>query len=99
MESWTTQPPTEPGTYWLYGDAFLGLMNGDFREDAVVKVELYLVEVHQVSNGLIAVTNGNFMSLRTFDKGIDAQGHVGYWQKTILPDLPDWQIPGFGVEV
>ena len=92
MEPWTIQPPTEPGAYWFYGAAFLGQMSGDFRADATIERSLHFVEVWQVSNGLLAVTKGNFMSLNTFNKGINVPGHLGYWRKTILPDLPDWQI-------
>jgi len=91
---WSTTPPTEPGRYWFYGDPWLGDMGSDFRDDYHGPDEshrkMHAVEVVEISNGILAVANGNFMSLDTFNK--KHNGHLGYWQRAIVPPPPPWNI-------
>jgi hypothetical protein len=91
---WSTTPPSEPGRYWFYGDPWLGDMGSDFRDDYHGPDEnhrkLHSVEIVAISNGVLAVADGNFMSLRTFDK--KGKGHLGYWQKAETATPPKWEI-------
>ncbi len=91
---WSTEPPTEPGRYWFYGDPWLGDMGSDFRDDYAGPDEkhrkLHSVEICAISNGVIAVCDGNFMSLTTFAK--KRNGHLGYWQRAATPAPPPWNI-------
>lgn len=86
---WTTNPPTEPGSYWFYGDAVAGQMGVDFTDQYQCKPRLHFVRINRVSNGLIAVADGHFMQLRKFDPKQRHEGHIGYWLRADLPTLPD----------
>jgi hypothetical protein len=88
MKSWTETPPTEPGHYWLYGDESYGSMGGHYTGSMPPETHLHYVEVHPISNGLMAVTSGRFMSLNKFDKEARQEGHIGVWQKVQHPKLP-----------
>jgi hypothetical protein len=88
---WSSTAPDTEGIYWFYGDPFMGSMGIDFRDDAPkIKPELYLVEIREISNGFLAVTKGNIISLRKFNKKdkFYREGYVGYWAEAELPENP-----------
>jgi hypothetical protein len=45
------------------------------------KKELYYVSVRKILNGFVYITSGNFM-----------ENKQGFWQKVILPELPEGTI-------
>lgn len=76
------------GDYWLYGDFCYGSMGGHYTGSIPPDKELHFVRVVKISNGHIAVCNGQFMSLQPFDKEKRREGWVGVWQPVVLPVLP-----------
>lgn len=87
--NWTTEPPTEPGTYWFFGDEVMGGMGQDYTDEAHINTCMSLVKIRRISNGLMAVANGHFMSLHQFDQTKKREGHIGYWAPAKLPEAPD----------
>ncbi len=85
---WSTTAPTEPGNYWLYGDPTFGSMGVHYTDRGVPEKRLHYVTVIQISNGLLAATNGHYMSLTPFRRERNREGWVGVWQKVVLPELP-----------
>lgn len=85
---WAETPPTEPGAYWLYGDASYGSMGGHYSGTIQPEFRLHFVNVRAISNGLMAITEGRFISLRKFDSAVRQEGHIGVWQPAKLPVLP-----------
>jgi hypothetical protein len=87
---WSSSPPKEPGEYWFYGDPYKGQMGIDYRDAAPpVEPKMYLVQIRKIANGLMAVTEGQFVPLRKFNKAKHGDGYVGYWKEAILPDPPE----------
>lgn len=71
MTKWIKEIPQEPGIYWFYGDPFtLNKKQTDYAE-------LHLVQVNQISNGLIFIATGHYMENKS-----------GWWQIAQLPKLP-----------
>lgn len=71
-DGWQTEWPTEPGTlWWFYGHRF-GKKEGH-------SIELLLVEVMKVANGILFVASGSF-----FEKGDKAEGVF----KQVVPQIP-----------
>ena len=74
-EEWTTECPTETGTYWFYsyryGKKGIGKDN---------KPELMVMNVFNVSNGIMRTADGQFV--------YESEVEHPYFQKAILPDLP-----------
>lgn len=85
---WSTTIPTEPGTYWFYGDEIAGAMGVDYTDQYKWEPRMSLVDVRKCANGFIAVANGNFMPMRKFRKDGRSEGHLGYWTKAELPTPP-----------
>lgn len=72
-DGWQTEWPTEPGTlWWFYGYRF-GKGEGH-------SVELLLVEVMKVSNGVLYVTAGSF-----FEENEGAEGVF----RQVIPQIPE----------
>ena len=89
MNDWTSEIPDEVGHYWFYGNPYMGGMGIDFREDSPpVEAKMHLVEVYAISNGLMAVTEGQVIPLRKFVKTNMREGVVGYWKRARLPVAP-----------
>lgn len=86
--TWSTTAPTEEGFYWLYGDPAFGSMGGHYTGSIPPHKELNYVQVVKVSNGFMAITRGQFMSLLPFNKEKRREGWVGVWQPVVLPTLP-----------
>jgi len=84
---WFDEAPSEPGFYWLLGDPYMGSMGGHDAGTIEPENRLLLVEVCTVSNGLMAVANGNFMQLEKWYKGKRGEGWVGKWARAILPKV------------
>lgn len=74
--NWTKEIPTKPGFYWFYGYPFgyyRGKPNGDER--------LIVVEVNQISSGLMFVGLGTFLFPESKE-----QPMIGYW--SVIPPAP-----------
>ena len=53
--NWSNERPTNPGTYWFYGDPFSDrTVNNEY-------IDVYLVKIRKGSNCLIFIAEGNFM--------------------------------------
>jgi len=88
---WTTEIPTEPGKYWFYGDPHYGGMGCDFKEDAVIDprdIKMYLTSIRKIANGIMIVTDGNFIQPTPFNKEKQQVGLLGYWKPATLPESP-----------
>jgi hypothetical protein len=88
---WSSSPPEEPGEYWFYGDPYKGQMGIDYQDNApIVKPKMYLVQIRKISNGMMAVTEGQIIPLRKFNKAkVHGNGYVGYWRKAKFPNPPE----------
>ncbi len=75
---WTTEFPTEPGTYWFYGYRYGKTSCG--RE---AKPEMMLVMANEVSNGLMVTAEGQFMFEREIEQASFAKTELPY-----SPPLP-----------
>ena len=71
---WSETIPTESGVYWFYGV---------WRREQPPKPATRLVRVMPISNGIMYVTDGNFVSLHDI---------IGIWQKAIVPEPPNWKV-------
>ena len=85
---WIPEAPAEPGMYWLWGEECKGSMGMDYKDSREDIVEMHLVHVFKVSNGLMAVTHGRFVALTPFDPAVHREGYVGYWTPATLPVPP-----------
>lgn len=89
LNNWTTDIPTEPGTYWFYGDEHAGQCGGDFQPGHKFDQRLSLVYVNKISNGLMAHSSGAFITLSKFNpSNMRSVGVVGYWKKCPMPEAP-----------
>lgn len=89
---WSSDFPTTPGFYWFYGDPFMGAMGQDYTSEVKVETKLYYVEVHQISNGLIGVTSGQFMPSKPFNpKTRQGEGYIGMFLPAQTPQPPNIQ--------
>lgn len=87
---WTSECPREAGHYWFYGDPYKGQMGIDYRDDCPpIEPKMYLVEVIAISNGIMAVSEGNMIPLRKFNKENRGDGVIGYWKPAELPTPPN----------
>lgn len=69
---WATGWPSKTGTYWLYGWVW-------DREKAF-RPRMYFVEVNRISNGVVAITQGNFL--------YQSDVTEGYWLRAATPAPP-----------
>jgi len=80
---WTTEWPTEIGTYWFYSYRY---GKGDSYPDnkpelSLMKVpELLLMTVFEISNGLMYIADGQFV--------FESEVEEPHFQKAILPKTP-----------
>jgi hypothetical protein len=86
---WTDKFPKQEGKYWFYGDPHLGSMGMHYKDDYKIEPEMYLLDVKKISNGLIGVTEGQFVPSNKFDKTKTREGYLGYFAKAELPDIPE----------
>ena len=56
MTDWKTEFPTKEGVYWFYGYRY-----GKFFGDKQNELELLLLRVFKITNGLMYVADGQFM--------------------------------------
>ncbi len=76
-DGWQKEWPTSPGTlWWFYGYRY-GKAEGN-------SIELLLVEIMKVANGIMYVAAGNF-----FEKGDKAEGVF----KMVIPQVPELTQP------
>jgi len=76
-EKWTTEFPTEPGTYWFYGYRYGKVSCGHTCDP-----ELMLVEVWEISNGLMYVASGQHM--------FKSEVECPHFCEAELPEFPDF---------
>jgi hypothetical protein len=88
LREWSPDAPTDEGTFWFCGDDSFGSMGGHYTGSIQPRNEIHLVVVRKISNGVIAVTNGHFMSLTPFNMEKRQSGYLGLWQKADLPPMP-----------
>jgi len=92
MIDWTEEAPTEPGFYWFYGDPRYGSMGKDYMEEHVntesIGPSVVLVEVFKISNGLMAKSEGTFVSLKKFELEKKCEGYLGFWKVCDIPVPP-----------
>ena len=88
-KQWSKDFPDEPGFYWFYGDPFHGQMGMDFQTPKKpVDAKMQLVEVAEISNGLIAIAAGHFFPSNPFDIKKIRAGYLGYFMKADMPEPP-----------
>ena len=86
---WSRSAPTEPGLYWLYGEADFGSMGGNYTGVYPPEAKLNFVQVQKIGGGvLMAICNGQFISLKPFNLEKRTIGYHGVWQAIELPALP-----------
>lgn len=78
-KTWSQKRPAQPGWYWYYGDAFAGDANFEIEN------ELGVARVDAITNGVIYIVNGNFLSER--------KGCPGWWMPMIAPEPPQEPSP------
>jgi hypothetical protein len=83
---WTEDIPTEPGFYWFYGEPFMGEMGGHYDGTILPNNKLFIIKIHKNPSGLIAWTDGAFISLRKWDG--KKRGVLGKWMPLPTPQLP-----------
>jgi len=81
--TWTKHWPTEPGYYWFYGWCFSYDYDVRTRQKPY-PIKHYFVEARKVSNGVLYVTDGHFLS--------KAEGALGIWCVAELPAPPSMDI-------
>ena len=74
-EQWTTEFPTEPGTYWFYGYRYGKISCGTANEP-----ELVSVEVFKIANGMMCKADGQMM--------FESEVECPHFCVAELPDLP-----------
>ena len=87
QSEWFDDAPTQPGYYWLLGDPYMGEMGGHFTGVTKPEIRLQLVEVSRISNGLLAVCGGHFITLNKWDG--KQKGFHGKWAQAVVPDVED----------
>jgi len=86
---WSPDFPREPGWYWFYGDQHQGQMGAHYRDPAPpIEPTMQLVEVFEVSNGIMGKCDGHFFGSKRFNKAKGVPGYVGYFAKADLPVPP-----------
>jgi hypothetical protein len=87
LQEWSPDAPNEEGPFWFYGAVNFGSMGGHYSGQIQPSKEIHLVRIRKISNGLMAVADGRFMSLKPFDKEKKQEGRhaarkacVGRWQ-------------------
>ncbi len=90
---WFDHFPTEPGTYWLYGDPEFGSMGGHYTGTIPFEPAMYFVEIFEIANGMLAKTEGRMVFDRPFDAEKRQAGFIGKWRKATLPDPPKLDYP------
>src|SRR3989304_8275830 len=88
MSNWTSTPPSEPGSYWLWGGDIVGACGAGYTDARKDKPKLHYVTIRKISNGLMAVADGHFIGLNRFNPSKHYEGHVGYWKPVELPAPP-----------
>lgn len=90
-KDWSATAPNKPGWYWFYGDISMWSMGGHYFEKDPIppNAKLHLVDVHKISNGMMAAAEGRFVSLTPFDKRKRREGYLGYWAPAELPEPPE----------
>tara|TARA_R110000868_G_scaffold14070_3_gene65605 strand:- start:1320 stop:1685 length:366 start_codon:yes stop_codon:yes gene_type:complete len=84
-QKWFDDAPTEPGYYWFYGEPWMGEMGGHYTGKVPPENRLMLVEIKQVTNGIVGISSGQFMNLRKWDG--KQRGFFGKWTNAIVPDV------------
>jgi len=85
---WSNKAPTKPGSYWFFGEAFMGSMGGHYRGTVEPFLKMILINVFEISNGMMAQGDGQYISLKPFDKEKRKEGYLGYWAEANIPDPP-----------
>lgn len=88
QEDWKESPQFTEGWWWFYGDEAFGSMGGHFNGSIPPRMEMSLVRIRCIANGLVAVSNGRFTSLTKFDPQTRREGYVGVWKPAQLPEAP-----------
>jgi hypothetical protein len=83
---WSENPPDKPGYYFFYGDPYFGAMGKDYEENAIPDKDLHIVKVIAVTNSLIFICDGAFMSKKKFNG--ESEGWIGVWSAIPMPELP-----------
>jgi hypothetical protein len=77
MKNWTPEWPTEPGYYWVFGDAFgVGTMPGETEPYR----KLEQAKVRKISNGVLYIVSGQIAYPREAGPCV--------WLKIDEPELP-----------
>jgi len=84
IADWSTEAPKEPGTYWFFGDPYMGSMGGHYKGTVKPDLELHLVNTHALANGTAFVCSGHFMPSHKWDG--KREGWLGVWKRCVLPD-------------
>lgn len=87
-QQWFDDPPKEPGYYWFYGDPRMGQMGGHYDGTIKPKKHLVLVEIKRISNGVVGIADGNFITLRKWNG--KQQGCCGQWTFAVVPDIREF---------
>lgn len=95
-EEWEESPQFEEGWWWFYGDDSFGSMGGNFTGSIPPVVEMHLVRIRNISNGMMAVTSGRFMRLEKFNPKTRSEGYLGVWKRAQLPEPPDLSLTELG---
>jgi hypothetical protein len=85
-QEWYETGPVEPGLYWFFGEPFMGDMGGHYSGTVKPEYRLYLVQVFQASNSLMATTVGTFVPLTKWDG--KNKGYLGKWAQCHAPQPP-----------
>ena len=93
-EQWYDDPPQIPGYYWFYGDPHMGSMGGHYSGTVKPDYRLCLVEVFAISNGVLGVSNGQFIPLNKWNIESKTQGVVGKWAQAKIPTIPNEESNG-----
>lgn len=94
---WTNKFPTKPGKYWFYGESHMGSMGIDYTDKAEIEPKMYLIDIWEISNGLLGICEGQFMSSTQFDKNKQKEGYLGYFAKAELPEIPEDKLNLFKI--
>ncbi len=84
---WFDDPPQEPGYYWFYGDPYMGEMGGHYNGTVDPEYGLQLVEIHEIANGVMGVSNGQFIPLEKWNPESRHKGVLGKWAQVIIPNI------------
>lgn len=73
---WKKEFPTKPGRYWFYGYRY-GKISRGYKQDP----ELTLVKVSKISNGVMYISDGQFMHKKEVE--------CPNFKLVDLPELPE----------